>query len=144
MFPDPIASFPLNERISYAQLLIHIAASDGTLVREEVQAIEACMGKSLIPPEQREEIRTGFEHPKPLGDLLNNMSSELILFALRDAMIVASIDGEYDPNEIDCIRVIADKIGYGDEHLSPMFDWVKSGWKWDNQYKNIIEKIDKK
>jgi uncharacterized tellurite resistance protein B-like protein len=144
MFPDPVGSFPLNERLSYAHLLVHLAAADGTLVREEVQAIEGYMGKYLIPPEQREEIRSGFDNPKPLGDLLTNLSHDLLHFVLRDAIVVASIDGEYDQSEIDCIRAISDKIGLSDEGLSKVFDWVKSGWKWNSEYKNLITKNDPK
>ncbi len=144
MFPDPVGLFPLNERLSYAHILVHIAAVDGTLVREEVQAIEGYIGKCLIPPDQRDEIRQGFENPKTLGELLNNVSDELLHFALRDAIIVASIDGEYDESEIACIREIATKIDMSDEELSRVFDWVKSGWKWNSEYKKFISKNSQK
>ena len=65
MFPDGLGHRSPQDMIRYAEILVYIAAADGELVREEIAVIEALMGRCMIHPEARIDIRNGFEQPIP-------------------------------------------------------------------------------
>ena len=53
--------------------------------------------------------------------------------AVRDAILVAAVDGEYDSEEIKIIKQIAKAAGVKKVQLSALFEWVKEGWEWHKQ-----------
>ena len=57
MLPDAIDFLEEGDREGYVRILIAMAGADGTLVREETAAIEAAMGRALIPPGKRDLLR---------------------------------------------------------------------------------------
>jgi len=59
MFPDGLSHRSPQELRRYAEVLVYIAAADGELVREEIAVIEAMMGRCMIHPEVRVDIRSG-------------------------------------------------------------------------------------
>ena len=54
MLPDAVDLLDERSREAYIGVLIHVAAADCDLVREESAAIEAAMGRAMIRPKQRE------------------------------------------------------------------------------------------
>lgn len=139
MFTDPLGDCSPNDKIVYASILVLIASADGELVREEFCAIEALMGRILIHPEVRVDIRNLLTDPPDLDELLIAIDPNLIKFALRDAALVAAIDGEYDELELDLIKKLARAGNVEDETLKEIFDWVSSGLNWHNQSLTILE-----
>lgn len=138
MFPDGLGHRTPQELRRYADILVYIAAADGELVREEIAVIEAMMGRCMIHPEVRVDIRSGFEHPVPLEQSLVDLDPELIRFILRDAAFVAAIDGSYDPKEIKALKVIAKAGGVSKDVLSSLLDWVGDGWNWYQGFSEIL------
>ncbi len=57
VLPDAVDLLDERSREAYIGVLIHVAAADGDLVREESAAIEAAMGRAMIRPKQREQLR---------------------------------------------------------------------------------------
>jgi hypothetical protein len=139
LFTDPLGDCSPNDKIVYASILVLIASADGELVREEFCAIEALMGRILIHPEVRVDIRNLLTDPPDLDELLIAIDPNLIKFALRDAALVAAIDGEYDELELDLIKKLARAGNVEDETLKEIFDWVSSGLNWHNQSLTILE-----
>ncbi|MAJ00857.1 MAG: hypothetical protein CMA10_00410 [Euryarchaeota archaeon] len=138
MFPDGLGHRTPQELRRYADILVYIAAADGELVREEIAVIEAMMGRCMIHPEVRVDIRSGFEHPVPLEQSLVDLDPELIRFILRDAAFVAAIDGSYDPKEIKALKAIAKAGGVSKDVLSSLLDWVGAGWNWYQDFSEIL------
>ncbi|MBQ45881.1 MAG: hypothetical protein CMP10_00045 [Zetaproteobacteria bacterium] len=138
MFPDGLGHRTPQELRRYADILVYIAAADGELVREEIAVIEAMMGRCMIHPEVRVDIRSGFEHPVPLEQSLVDLDPELIRFILRDAAFVAAIDGSYDPKEIRALKAIAKAGGVSKDVLSSLLDWVGAGWNWYQDFSEIL------
>lgn len=138
MFPDGLGHRTPQELRRYADILVYIAAADGELVREEIAVIEAMMGRCMIHPEVRVDIRSGFEHPVPLEQSLVDLDPELIRFILRDAAFVAAIDGSYDPKEIKALKAIAKAGGVSKDVLSSLLDWVGDGWNWYQGFSEIL------
>ena len=124
----------------YAQVLVYIAAADGALVREEIAMIEAMMGKAMMHPESRITVRAGFEQPIPLEQSLADLEPEFAQVMLRDAALVAAVDGDYDRKELAALRKIA-KVGkVSPNQLSDLLDWVSEGWNWFEQGVEILVK----
>ena len=130
MFPDGLIHRSPQERVRYAEILVYIAAADGELVREEIAMIEAMMGRAMLHPESRITVRAGFEQPIPLEQSLADLEPSLARIILRDAALVAAVDGDYDRKELAALRKIAKVAGASTNQLSELLDWVKEGWLW--------------
>ena len=130
MFPDGLVHRSPQERVRYAEILVYIAAADGELVREEIATIEAMMGRAMLHPESRITVRAGFEQPIPLEQSLTDLDPALAQIILRDAALVAAVDGDYDRKELTALRKIAKVAGASNTQLSALLDWVKEGWLW--------------
>ena len=140
MFPDGMIHRSSQERMRYAQVLVYIAAADGALVREEIAMIEAMMGKAMMHPESRITVRTGFEQPIPLQQSIADIDPEFAQVMLRDAALVAAVDGAYDRKELAALRKIA-KVGkVSPDQLSDLLDWVAEGWNWFEKGTEILVK----
>ncbi|MGB1419479.1 MAG: hypothetical protein ACPG7K_01730 [Poseidonia sp.] len=124
----------------YAQVLVYIAAADGALVREEIAVIEAMMGRAMMHPESRITVRSGFEQPIPLDQSLADLEPEFTQMILRDAALVAAVDGAYDRKELAALRKIAKKANVSPKQLSDLLDWVTEGWNWFEQGTEILDK----
>ena len=130
MFPDGLVHRSPQERVRYAEILVYIAAADGELVREEIATIEAMMGRAMLHPESRITVRAGFEQPIPLEQSLTDLDPALAQIVLRDAALVAAVDGDYDRKELTALRKIAKAAGASNTQLSALLDWGKEGWLW--------------
>ena len=138
MFPDGLVHRTPQERVRYAEILVFIAAADGALVREEIAMIEAMMGRAMIHPESRVTIRTGFEQPIPIEQALTNIDPALAKITLRDAALVAAVDGDYDRKELTALRKIAKAGEVSPKQLSELLDWVSAGWEWFSEASSIL------
>ena len=139
MFPDGMGQRSPQELVRYAEVLVYIAAADGELVREEIAVIEAMMGRVMIHPESRVKVRAGFEQPIPLEQALADLAPAFVRFILRDAALVAAVDGAYDSKEIRALRKIAKAAGVSTTQLSALLDWVKEGWNWFDAASGILD-----
>ena len=130
MFPDGLIHRSPQERVRYAEILVFIASADGELVREEIAMIESMMGRAMIHPESRITVRGGFEQPIPLEQSLADLDPVFAQLILRDAALVAAVDGDYDRKELTALRKIAKVAEVTPAQLSLLLDWVTKGWHW--------------
>ena len=138
MFTDPLGDCSPSDKRIYASILVLVASADGELVREEFCAIESLMGRILIHPEVRIDIRNLLNDPPDIDELLTTIDSSLIKFVLRDAALVAAVDGDYDAAELKLIKRLATAAEVNDKILKEIFDWVNSGLTWHHQSLNIL------
>ena len=129
MLPDALLSLSEEQRRKIACVLVLVAAADGTLVREEMAAIESAMGAMMLHPTSRDEVRQLLVEPPELEVLLEGMEPAAARLALRDGAILASVDGDYDEAELWALRSIASAGGLSEKELSGVLDWVNSCWK---------------
>ena len=140
MFPDGLSHRSPQERVRYAEILVYIAAADGELVREEIATIEAMMGRAMLHPESRSTVRAGFEQPIPREQSLADLDPVLAQIILRDAALVAAVDGDYDRKELTALRKIAKVAGASNNQLSALLDRVKDGWLWFEKAGEFLRK----
>jgi uncharacterized tellurite resistance protein B-like protein len=138
VLPDAVDLLDERSREAYVGVLIHVAAADGDLVREESAAIEAAMGRAMIRPKQREKLRPQLAEQSKLAKLLDQLSEDACRVVLRDSMIIAAVDGDYHESELEAIREIAKAGGVNKKELDLLFNWVEDGWRWMARGRGIL------
>ena len=138
MLPDAVDLLDERSREAYVGVLIHVAAADGDLVREESAAIEAAMGRAMIRPKQREKLRPQLAEQNKLAKLLEQLSEDACRVVLRDSLIIAAVDGDYHESELEAIREIAKASGVSKKELDSLFNWVEDGWRWMARGRDIL------
>ena len=138
VLPDAVDLLDERSREAYVGVLIHVAAADGDLVREESAAIEAAMGRAMIRPKQREQLRPQLVEQTQLSKLLEQLSENACRVVLRDSMIVAAVDGDYHESELEAINAIAKAGGVSKDELKSLFNWVEDGWRWMAYGRSIL------
>lgn len=133
MYLDLSVDFAQEDVKGYAEIMVIVASADGALVKEELAIIEALMGRSMMHPEMRVDIRNMLESPPALDLVLAKLNPVVLKVALRDAILVAAVDGEYDSSELKVIKALAKAAGVRKNELSELFEWVKAGWEWHNE-----------
>ena len=145
MLPDAIDFLEDEDREGYVRILIAMAGADGTLVREETAAIEAAMGRALIPPGKRDLLRQELKVKLDLENIVKGMSGVAIRLALRDATIVGACDGEFQEEEIEFLLALAKHCELEEEDLNRIFQWVDQGWSWlqdSREWLNLVIEND--
>jgi uncharacterized tellurite resistance protein B-like protein len=133
VYLDLSVDFAQEDVKGYAEIMVIVASADGALVKEELAIIEALMGRSMMHPEMRVDIRNMLESPPALDLILSKLNPVVLKVALRDAILVAAVDGEYDSSELKVIKALAKAAGVRKNELSELFEWVKAGWEWHNE-----------
>tara|TARA_B100000767_G_scaffold141960_1_gene134139 strand:- start:541 stop:975 length:435 start_codon:yes stop_codon:yes gene_type:complete len=141
VYLDLSVDFAQEEVKGYAEIMIIVASVDGTLVKEELAIIEALMGRCMMHPEMRVDVRNLLEKPPVLELVLSKLKPVVLKIALRDAILVAAVDGEYDDSEIAVIKSIAKAAGVNKKELSSLFEWVKTGWEWHNESFQLLDLV---
>ena len=139
MLPDAIDMLSPMEKEVYIELLTIVANSDGALVREEMAALEAFMGRALLKPEVRAETRKKLRQTSDLEELLQRSSIDTLKVALRDSVLLAAADGEYHPAEVLVLERIAEAAGVSIDGLDELYDWVTEGWHWLAKGRNVVD-----
>ena len=133
VYLDLAVDFAQEDVKGYAEIMVIVASADGALVKEELAIIEALMGRSMMHPEMRVDIRNMLESTPALDLVLAKLNPVVLKVALRDAILVAAVDGEYDSSELKVIKALAKAAGVRKNELSELFEWVKAGWEWHNE-----------
>ena len=128
----------IEERLAHAQLMVAVASVDGELVQEELVMIESIMGKSMLHPEMRVDVRNTLNHPIGIEKCMEILSKSGQKMALRDAVLVSACDGEYDKKEIRTIKKIAEIAEVDTETLSQIYQWVEDYWSVYNKSTNFL------
>ena len=139
MFSDLVNELTIEERLSHAQLMVAVASVDGELVLEELIMIEAIMGKSMLHPEMRVDVRNTLSHPIEMEKSMEMLSERGKQLALRDAVLVSACDGEYDKKEIRVIAKIAKLAGVDKTKLSQLYEWVSEYWECFNKSSTFFD-----
>ncbi|MEZ8009401.1 MAG: hypothetical protein QMC65_07140 [Candidatus Poseidoniaceae archaeon] len=133
VYLDLAVDFAQEDVKGYAEIMVIVASADGALVKEELAIIEALMGRCMMHPEMRVDVRNLLENPPSLDLVISKLNPVVLKIALRDAILVAAVDGEYDESELKVIKTLAKAAGVHKKELSALFEWIKTGWEWHNE-----------
>ena len=123
VYVDLTVDFTPEESQGYAQIMIIVASADGALVKEELAIIEGLMGRSMMHPEMRVDVRNMLENPPQLQLVMERLSPVALKAALRDAILVAAVDHHprllsgivVPPGEQQDVRVDLEVVGEDEE-----------------------------
>jgi len=138
LLPDVIDRLDEHDREGYVRILISLAGADGTLVREETAAIEAAMGRALIPPHRRNVFRQELKRSIDLSEIIDGMGVPALRLALRDAAIVGACDGEFQEEEIEFLKRLAVHADVDEDTLAKVLKWVDQGWTWIEKSRRLL------
>ena len=83
----------------------------------------------MLHPEMRVDVRNTLTHPVEIEKCMEILSEVGQQLALRDAVLVAACDGDYDKKEIRAIKKIAKIAGIKTEKISQIYQWVEDYWE---------------
>ena len=142
MLPDTIHKLPESERFAYARVLAAIARSDDEITIEEMAMFEQRLGTALLSPGQRNVIRQSSKSdPIPLPELLEDIGPEGGKLALRDAVMMAAVDGNVDDDERANLDLIAKELGISDESVEKLLAWTMNGYAWMQEGFDLLESL---
>ncbi len=139
MLPDAVDILDPEEKTRYIELLTVLANADGALVREEMAALEAFMGRAMLRPEEREVVRSALRNPPDFEDVVDGISDHTLRLALRDSVLLAAADGEYHPEEIAVLEQMVRLVDIDIDVLDELYDWVTEGWTWLARGRRLLE-----
>ena len=99
VYVDLTVDFTPDEAQGYAQIMIIVASADGALVKEELAMIEALMGRSMMHPEMRVDLRNMLEKPPQLSLVMDRLSPIVLKTALRDGILVCLLYTSPSPRD---------------------------------------------
>ena len=140
MLPDTLHKLTEEDRYAYAKLLAYMTRVDGELDFDELAVFEQRLGTTLLSPSQRKEIRSYLKNPPTLKECLENMSTDVGRFALRDAALMSAADGKVDDDERKVLSRIARHFGYDDSVVEDILDWVIDGYTWLRHGHDILHR----
>ena len=125
-----VFSYERIDTKSYARILALIAMADGVLKEEEVSLYEQRLGHLLVPPKIRDHYRKFLRHHFDNIDVVKGVDQRTLLFALRDALWMARIDGELHDHERERVLMLGDVAGVSEKKMKVLDAWVKEGIEW--------------
>lgn len=128
MLPDAVDNLNDEQKRLYISVLTAICAADGELVREEMAALEQAMGRVLLHPEARNEIRQLLVNPPESNKIVERLDEETARLVLRDGFVIAACDGEYDESELSILADVHAKTGLDDSVIEILIEWVEDQW----------------
>ena len=103
---------------------------------------EQRLGTALLSPGQRNVIRQSLKSdPIPLPELLEDIGPEGGKLALRDAVMMATVDGNVDDDERANLDLIAKELGISDESVEKLLAWTMNGYAWMQEGFDLLESL---
>ena len=64
---------------------------------------------------------------------MKNAEIKTLRYVLRDGILLAAADGDYDRRELRILKKVASVAEVEKDELKAMFDWVTKGWEWHTE-----------
>ena len=125
-----VSSYERIDTKAYARILALVAMADGVLKEEEVSLYEERLGHLLVPPNIRTHYRKFLLHHFDNLDIVQGVDQRTLLYALRDALWMARIDGELHDHERERVLLIGKLAGVSENKMRALDAWVKEGLEW--------------
>jgi uncharacterized tellurite resistance protein B-like protein len=127
------------DKEAYIKSLALVAMADGILTEEEKSLYESRMGDILVHPNLRDKYRRFLSGHFTTADvIIGNVNKRTLLYALRDSIMMAKIDGVVHEAELKRVNIIAEKAGIGEAKIEEMEKWVDEGIKWMTEGNNLV------
>ncbi len=123
-------SFEDIDKEAYVKILALVAMADGVVVKEEYALLESRLGHILVHPSIRDDYRKFIRMQFTVDEVLAGVDRRTLMYALRDAVLMARIDGHFHENEIENVMRIADAADVPRSRIKEIDKWAKRGIRW--------------
>ncbi len=118
------------DKEAYAKILAHVAMADGVVVKEEYALLEGQLGLILVHPSVRQHYREFLKMQFTVEEITTGVDRRTLMYALRDAVMMARIDDRFHDAEIESVMGIAAAAKITRERVKEIDEWVKQGIEW--------------
>lgn len=119
-----ISEFDKVDLLTYLSTLASLAHSDGDLHEKEVEFIYIQAEIANISPEEV------FDSHQDISDgQLISLPPSLKKILIRDALVLAYIDGDVSKDEREMLRTISKKLEIDDENVNAIENWLIKYWQ---------------
>jgi len=118
------------DKEAYAKILAHVAMADGVVVKEEYALLEGQLGLVLVHPSVRQNYREFLKMHFTVEEITRGVDRRTLMYALRDAVMMARIDDDFHDAEIESVMGIAAAANISRERIKKIDEWVKKGIEW--------------
>ncbi|MBI5500443.1 MAG: TerB family tellurite resistance protein [Deltaproteobacteria bacterium] len=124
---------PLNtdQVLLYLKLLSGVAAADGEVSEAERAMFEATMADYGLPDDARRQIRSCLDAPPSIdGDLRRLEDGAVRRLFLRDAWLMAYMDGRVSDPERERLETVRRALRLPESEAAAAEGWVREGLAW--------------
>lgn len=129
----------IADKTAYMNGMVRLTKADGAVVDEErVFVLNAAQGLGLAT-EQIADLDSRFTSPDKEQVLFTNRGSAA--FFIQEAIQLCMIDGQYDDNEKQEIRDIAEENGLNESDVTVFEEWIQEGLAWHSRGEALVQAI---
>jgi uncharacterized tellurite resistance protein B-like protein len=117
---------------NHLELLACVARADGEVSVEEALALKSFMESAGMPEVAVSRVAAllrgdeSIDVDAVVGSFARAATPWMLAEAIRDAYVIASVDGEVDASEISLVEKIFDLAGIPSEHRMKLHRWARN------------------
>lgn len=129
----------IADKTAYMNGMVRLTKADGAVVDEErVFILNAAQGLGLAT-EQIADLDSRFTSPDKERVMFTNRGSAA--FFIQEAIQLCMVDGQYDDNEKQEIRNIAEENGLNESDVTVFEEWIQEGLAWRSRGEALVQAI---
>lgn len=129
----------IADKTAYMNGMVRLTKADGAVVDEErVFILNAAQGLGLAT-EQIADLDSRFTSPDKERVMFTNRGSAA--FFIQEAIQLCMVDGQYDDNEKQEIRDIAEENGLNESDVTVFEEWIQEGLAWRSRGEALVQVI---
>lgn len=129
----------IADKTAYMNGMVRLTKADGAVVDEErVFILNAAQGLGLAT-EQIADLDSRFTSPDKERVMFTNRGSAA--FFIQEAIQLCMVDGQYDDNEKQEIRNIAEENGLNESDVTVFEEWIQEGLVWRSRGEALVQAI---
>ena len=129
----------IADKTAYMNGMVRLTKADGAVVDEErVFILNAAQGLGLAT-EQIADLDSRFTSPDKERVMFTNRGSAA--FFIQEAIQLCMVDGQYDDNEKQEIRDIAEENGLNESDVTVIEEWIQEGLAWRSRGEALVQAI---
>lgn len=129
----------IADKTAYMNGMVRLTKAEGAVVDEErVFILNAAHGLGLAT-EQIADLDSRFTSPDKERVMFTNRGSAA--FFIQEAIQLCMVDGQYDDNEKQEIRDIAEENGLNESDVTVFEEWIQEGLAWRSRGEALVQAI---
>lgn len=129
----------IADKTAYMNGMVRLTKADGAVVDEERVFILNAAQELGLATEQIADLDSRFTSPDKERVMFTNRGSAA--FFIQEAIQLCMVDGQYDDNEKQEIRDIAEENGLNESDVTVFEEWIQEGLAWRSRGEALVQAI---